>query len=66
MKKFSQLVLLESIPHQNPSSRAGPQDLLVRLNDCEKNQQKTLNKYAINQVIQCESGTQDIQSALIA
>ena len=36
MKKLSQLVLLESIPHQNPSPRARPQDLLVRLNDCEK------------------------------
>ena len=33
----------------NPSSRTGPQDLLVTHYDCEENEQKTLHKYAINQ-----------------
>ena len=39
----------------NPSSRTGPQDLLVTHYDCEENEQKTLHKYAKNQVTQCES-----------
>ena len=34
----------------NRSPRAGPQDLLVTHYDCEENEQKTLHKYAINQV----------------
>ena len=37
----------------NPSPRTGPQDLLVTHYDCEENEQKTLHKYAINQVSQC-------------
>ena len=38
-----------------PSPRTGPQDLLVTHYDCEENEQKTLHKYAINQVSQCET-----------
>ena len=41
--------------HKKPSPRTGPQDLLVTHYDCEKNEQKTLHKYAINQITQCES-----------
>ena len=41
--------------HTNPSLRTGPQYLLVTHYDCEENEQKTLHKYAINQVTQCES-----------
>ena len=39
----------------NPSPRTGPQDLLVPHYDFEENEQKTLHKYAINQVTQSES-----------
>ena len=42
--------------------RTGPQDLLVTHYDCEENEQKTLHKYAINQVIQCESEPQSIET----
>ena len=38
--------------HNNPSPRTEPQGLLVTHYDCEENEQKTLNKYAINQVTQ--------------
>ena len=46
----------------NPSSRTGPQDLLVTHYDCEENEQKTLHKYAINQVTQCEFEPQSIET----
>ena len=42
------LFLKFSDQNTNPSPRTGPQDLLVTHYDCEKNQQKTLHKYAIN------------------
>ena len=42
---------LETIPHQIPFPRIGSKDLLVTHYDCEENQQKTLPKYAINQII---------------
>ena len=42
----------------NPSSRSGRQDLLVTHYDCEEIEQKTLHKYAKNQVTQCESEPQ--------
>ena len=45
----------------NTSPRTGPQDLLVTHYDCEENEQKTLHKYAINQVTQCESEPQPIE-----
>ena len=48
------LFLIFSQPNQNPSPRTGPQDLLVTHYDCEENEQKTLHKYAINQVTQHE------------
>ena len=46
----------------NPSSRTGPQDLLVTHYDCEENEQKTLHNSAINQVTQCESEPQSIET----
>ena len=42
--------------------RTGPQDLLVTLYDCEENEQKTLHKYAINQVSHCETEPQAIET----
>ena len=56
------LFLIFSEASQNPSPRTGPQDLLVTHYDCEENEQKTLHKYAINQVTQCESEPQAIES----
>ena len=49
----------------NPSSRRGPHDLLVTHYDCEENEQKTLYKFAINQVTQCESDPQSIETTNI-
>ena len=46
----------------NPSPRTGPQNLLVTHYDCEENEQKTLHKYAINQVTQCKSEAKAIES----
>ena len=46
----------------NLSPRTGPQDLLVTHYDCEENEQKTLHKYAINQVSQCETEPQAIET----
>ena len=56
------LFLIFSEPNQNPSPRTGPQDLLVPHYDCEENEQKTLHKYAINQVTQFESEPQAIET----
>ena len=42
----------------NPLPRTGPQELLVRHNDCEENKQKTLHKFAIYQITKCESKQQ--------
>ena len=41
------------------------QDLLVTHYDCEENEQKTLHNYAINQVTQCESEPQAIETTNI-
>ena len=57
--------LILSEKHTNPSPRTGPQDLLVTHYDCEENEQKTLHKYAINQVTQCESEPQAIETTNI-
>ena len=46
----------------NPFPRTEPQDLLVTHYDCEENEQKTLHKYAINQVSQCETEPQAIET----
>ena len=52
---------------QNPTITILPpeQDLLVTHYDCEENEQKTLDKYAINQVTQCESEPQSIETTNI-
>ena len=39
--------------------------MLVTLYDCEENEQKTLHKYAINQVTQCETEPQAIETTNI-
>ena len=57
--------LIFSEPNQNHSPRTGPQDLLVTHYDCEENEQKILHKYAINQVTQCESEPQAIETTSI-
>ena len=57
--------LIFSEQHTNPSPRTGPQDLLVTHYDCEENEQKTLHKYAINQVNQCEPEPQAIETTSI-
>ena len=54
--------LFFSVSNQNRSPRTGPQDLLVTHYDCEENEQKTLHKYAINQVTQLESEPQAIET----
>ena len=54
--------LIFSDQNTNPSPRTGPQDLLVTHYDCEENEQKTLLKYAINQVSQCEAEPQAIET----
>ena len=53
---------ISKLDPNNPSLRSGPQDLLVTHFDCEENEQKTLHKYAINQVTQCESEPQSIET----
>ena len=64
-KSFSRFFHHETINHEKPSPRTGPEDLLVTNYDCDDHQQKTLHKYAINQVIQCESEPQDIESKTV-
>ena len=49
----------------NPSPRTGPQDLFVTSYDCEETEQKTLHKYAINQVTQCESEPKSIETTKV-
>ena len=45
--------------------RTGPQDLLVTHYNCEENEQKTLHKYAINQVSQCETEPQAMETTIV-
>ena len=59
------LFLIFSKQYTNPSPRTEPQDLLVTHYDCEENEQKTLQKFAINQVTQCESEPQAIETTNI-
>ena len=54
--------LIFSDQNTNPSPRTGLQDLLVTHYDCEENEQKTLHKYAINQITQCETEPQAIET----
>ena len=54
--------LIFSDQNTNPSPRTRPQDLLVTHYDCEENEQKTLHKYAINQVSQCETEPRAIET----
>ena len=49
----------------HPSFCTEPQDLLVTHYNCEENEQKTLHKYAINQITQCESEPQAIETTKI-
>ena len=59
------LFLIFSQPNQNLSPRTRSQNLLVTHYDCEENELKTLHKYSINQVTQCESKTQGIETTII-
>ena len=59
------LFLIFSEQNTNPFPRTGPQDLLVTHYDCEEDEQKTLHIYAINQVTQCESKPQAIETTNI-
>ena len=54
--------LIISDQNTNPSPRTGPQDLLVTHYDCEENERKTLHKYGINQLSQCETEPQAIEN----
>ena len=57
------LIFIFSKPgYNNPSPRTGPHDLLVTHYDCEENEQKTLHKYAKNQVTKGESEPQSIET----
>ena len=60
------LFLIFSEQKKNPSPHTGPQDLLVTHYDCEENEQKTLHKYALNQITQCEFEPQAIETTNIA
>ena len=60
---FQHILFLKlSDQNTNPSPRTGPQELLVTHYDCEENEQKTLHKYAIYQVTQCEIEPQAIET----
>ena len=60
---FQHILFLKfSDQNTNPSPRIGPQDLLVTHYHCEENEQKTLHKYAINQVTQCATEPQAIET----
>ena len=45
--------------------RTGPLDLIVTHYDCEENERKTLRKHAINQVSQCETEPQAIETTKV-
>ena len=60
---FQHILFLKiSDQNTNPSPRTGPQDLLNTHYDCEENEQKTLQKYAINQLTQCKTEPQAIKN----
>ena len=59
---FQHIFFLIFFDQNTNPSRTGPQDLLVTHYDCEENEQKTLHKYAINQVTQCETEPQAIET----
>ena len=54
------IIFSEPKHHKNPSPRTR-RHLLVTHYDCEEIEQKTLHKYAINQVTQCESEPEEIK-----
>ena len=62
------LFLTFSKPNHNPPKphppppRTGPQGLLVTHYGCEESEQETLDKHAINQVTQCKSEPQTIET----
>ena len=62
LQTLSPFTFREQTNHKNPSPRTRPQDLLVTHYDCEENEQKTLQKYAINQVTECDSEPQEIET----
>ena len=56
------LIFSEPTTHKNPSPRTGPRILVATDYDCEEN---ALHKYVINQVTQCESEPQEIETTNI-
>ena len=62
---FNLLARTEPTIHNKPSPRAGPQDLLVTHYYCDDNQQDILHNFAINQVAQCESDPQAIETTTV-
>ena len=62
---FSTSLIMTICKYKKNPSRTGLQDLLVTHYDCEENEQKTLHKYAVNQVTQCESEPQAIETTNI-
>ena len=52
-------------PKHKSFSSHRTQDLLVTHYDCEENEQKTLHKYAINQVSQRETEPQAIETTIV-
>ena len=62
---FSILVHFEPTNHTSPSPGTEPQELLITHYDCEDHHQKTLLKYAINQITQCETEPQEINSTFL-
>ena len=61
IKFFSHMVNFETTNHNNPLTRKIPKVFLVSHYDCKDHQQKTLHKYAINQVKQCDSEQQKLE-----
>ena len=59
---FQLLFPITSNQNINPSPPHRTTSLLVTHYDCEENEQKTLHKYAINQVSQCETEPQAIET----
>ena len=58
-------IFSEAQKHKNVSLRTGPHNLLVSHYYCEENEQKILHKHAINQVTQCKSEPQAIETTNI-
>ena len=59
LKPFSSCSFRTDVSSKSLPRTGQTEDLLVTHYDCEENEQKTLHKYVINQVTQCESDPQE-------